>query len=117
MLDSDFVVVDDIKTQKLLSTIMENENGGGWGLGRIIGNYSSIISSIFSFFGGVSLTVTLFASRVPESAGGLVILNSPLFIIAIAAILIAVTLICPALNTKAGSYYVRNSKIHNLANR
>ena len=117
MLDLDFVVVDDSKTQEHLSIILQNENGGGWGLSRILGNYSSLISGVATFVGGISLTVTLFVSRVPESAGRYVILNSPFFIVGIAAILIAVTLLSPALSTKAGSYYAQNSKTHNYANR
>ena len=117
MLDADFAVVDDSKTQEHLSIVMQNENSGGWGLTRVLGNYSSLISNVASFIGGISLTVTLFVSRVPESAGGFTVLNSPLFIVGITAILIAVTLISPALSTKAGSYFAKNSKTNNYANR
>lgn len=117
MLDADFAVVDDSKTQEHLSIVMQNENGGGWGLTRVLGNYSSLISNIATFIGGISLTVTLFVSRVPDSAGGFTVLNSPLFIAAIAAILVTVTLVSPVISTRAGSYYAKNSKTHNYANR
>ena len=37
----DFVSIDDAKTHELLSQIRQNQNGGGWGLYRVIGSYES----------------------------------------------------------------------------
>ncbi len=117
LLDMDFVSLDDTKTHEKLSTIDQNQNGGGWGLYRVIGNYEAIISAILTLFGGIALTVTLFIQPVPESAGGLTVLNNPLFVLVVILVMLAVTYISPALSNKAGSYYAHRADSHNLANR
>ncbi len=117
LLDMDFVNIDDTKTHEMLSTIQQNQNGGGWGLYRVIGNYESLFSSVITLFGGITLTITLFIKKVPETSGALTVLNSPLFIIAIIIVMLAVTYISPALSNKAGSYYAKGADSHNLGNR
>lgn len=117
LLDMDFVSIDDTKTHDLLSTINQNQNGGGWGLYRVIGNYESLISSVLSLLGGVTLTVTLFTKRVPDTAGSLTVLNNPLFVLAVILVMLAVTYLSPALSNKANSFRARRADTHNLANR
>ena len=117
MLEMDYVDEDDPKTHQLLSTIKQNMNGGGWGLYRLYSNIDSFISSIFSLFGGIAMTVTLFTRRVPDSAGAYTALNNPLFIVAIIAVMLIVTFISPILGSKGESYYAQNADTHNLANR
>ena len=63
------------------------------------------------------MTVTLFTRRVPDSAGAYTALNNPLFIVAIIALMLAVTFISPMLGSKGESYYAQNADTHNLANR
>jgi len=117
LMDMDFINIDDTKTHELLSNIRQNYYGGGWGLYRVIGNLESVISSILTILGGVTLTVSLFTSVVPESAGAYTVLNNPLFILAVITMIFAVTYISPALSTKANSYWAFNSNLHNLGNR
>ena len=117
MLDMDFVDEDDPKTHQLLSTIYQNINGSGWGLYRLYRGFDSLLSSILSLFGGIAMTVTLFTRRVPDSAGAYTALNNPLFIVAIIALMLAVTFISPMLGSKGESYYAQNADTHNLANR
>ncbi len=117
LLDMDFASIDDVKTHEKLSTIKQNQNGGGWGLYRVIGNYESIISSVFTLIGGCSLTVTLFIRQVPESAGALTSLNNPLFIFAAVLAMFVIAYVSPALSNKAGSYYADRAGSHNLGNR
>ena len=78
LLDMDYANLDKTKTAELLSTIRQNQGGTGWGLSRVFMNYEMLCSSVFTLLGGISLTVTLFTCRVPESAGGYTILNNPL---------------------------------------
>ena len=73
MLDTDYVNLDDTHTAEMLSTIRQNFNGGGWGLGRVIVCYGELLSSVFTILGGLALTVTLFISKVPTDAGELTI--------------------------------------------
>ena len=117
LLDMDYVNLDETETAELLSTIRQNENGGGWGLYRVMINYEGLCSSALTLLGGISLTVTLFTSRVPESAGAYTILNNPWFVVLVIAVMLVITYIAPALLNKAGSYWALNADSHNLGNR
>ncbi len=117
VLDMDFADVDDTKTHEVLSTIMQNQNGGGWGLTRVIGCYEKLFSSVFTLLGGIALTVTLFTSKVPESAGAYTILNHPLFVLLVIAVMLAVTYAAPSLSNKSKSYWSRNADQNRLGNR
>ena len=117
MLDMDYVSLDETHTAELLSTIRQNMNGGGWGLYRVVVAYEELCSSILTILGGISLTVSLFVSRVPDGAGALSALNNPLVVLAVITVMLAVTLIAPVLNNKSGSYYAKHADSHNLGNR
>lgn len=117
LFDMDYVNLDETKTAELLSTIHQNENSGGWGLYHVIGSCEDLCSAVLTLLGGISLTVSLFISRVPENAGVYTILNNPMFVALIIVIMLAISYIAPALSNKAGSYWVLNADSHNLANR
>lgn len=117
MMSMDYADADNSKTHEMYDTIEQNRNGGGWGLNEVYGHVEDIISSVLTLFGGIAMTITLFLSQVPESSGKYVVLNNPLFIGLLIAIMIAITYISPSLSTKAGSYYAINSNSHNLGNR
>ena len=117
MLDMDYISLDETHTAELLSTIRQNMNGGGWGLYRVVVAYEELCSSILTILGGISLTVSLFVSRVPDGAGALSALNNPLVVLAVITVMLAVTFIAPVLNNKSGSYYAKHADSHNLGNR
>lgn len=117
LLDMDFAAVDDTKTHELLSEIRQSQNSAGWGLFRVVSDVETLVSSLFSLLGGITLTVSLFTARVPESAGGYTVLNHPLFALAVVALLLGVTCLSPLLSNKADSFWARNVGNHNLANR
>ena len=117
MLDMDYVSLDETHTAELLSTIRQNMNGGGWGLYRVVVAYEELCSSILTILGGISLTVSLFVSHVPDGAGALSALNNPLVVLAVITVMLAVTFIAPVLNNKSGSYYAKHADSHNLGNR
>ena len=117
MLDTDYVNLDDTHTAEMLSTIRQNFNGGGWGLGQVLECYKELCSSIFTILGGLALTVSLFAIKVPGDAGTLTLLNNPLVVLGVVIVMLAVTFIAPMLNNKAGSYYAKYANSHNLGNR
>ena len=117
MLDTDYVNLDDTKTAEKLSAIRQYMNSNGWGLYQVIGAYEDLCSSILTIFGGLALAVTLFVSKVPNSAGSLIALNHPLVVIGVIALMLAITFIAPVLNNKAGSYYAKYADSHNLGNR
>ena len=117
MLSLDFLSIDDTHTHEMLSTIQQNRNGGGWGLFRVIDNVESLLSGFCNLFGGIALTVTLFVQRVPDDSGAWTVLNHPLFVLAVVALLLFVTYLAPMLSTKANSYYAKAAGNHNLGNR
>lgn len=113
----DFVSLDDIKTHELLSTIKQNQNSAGWGLFKVIFDYESLFTSIFTLLGGLTLTFTLFSSKVPETASRFMFLNHQLFTFGIIIIMIGITLLAPYFSFKGNSYFAKNAANHNLANR
>ncbi len=117
LLDMDYVSLDDPHTAEILSTIRQNQNGGGWGLYRVLQSFEMLCSSVLTILGGVALTFFLFVSPMPESAGSLTMLNHPLVVLGVIAAMLAVTFGAPVLESKAGSYYARNANSHNLGNR
>lgn len=116
-MNMDYQKVDDAATNELLSTIKQNQSGGDWGLARCIRNCENLVYSVCTIIGGISLTVSLFASRVPEDMGRYTVLNNPLFIVAVVAVMLMVTFIAPVLSSKADSYMAKNVEAHNFANR
>ena len=117
MMSMDYPDADNPKTHELYNTINQNQYGGGWGLKQVYGHIEAILSAILTLLGGVALTVSLFTSRVPDSSGGFTVLNNPLFILLIIAVMLTINYIAPLLSNKAGSYYSLNSDLHNFGNR
>ncbi|MBE5868945.1 MAG: ABC transporter ATP-binding protein [Lachnospiraceae bacterium] len=113
----DYADLDKTETAELLSTIRQNQNGNGWGLYRMLGSYEALCSAVLTLLGGISLTVSLFLSRVPESAGAYTVLNHPIFVVLVIAVMLAITYIAPALSNKAVSYWALNVDSHRLGNR
>ena len=117
MLDMDFVNLDETHTAELLYTIRQNQNSGGWGLYRVIECYEELCSSVLTIIGGISLTVSLFISKVSVETGSLTTLNNPFVVLGVIIIMLAVTFIAPVLNNKSGSYFAKNADTVNIANR
>ena len=118
ILDMDFCIMDDPETSKKRAQLFQSHFGGaGWGLNRAFGLLEDLFTAVFTLTGGIALTVTLFTARVPDNAGALTILNSPLFVVLIMAVMLAVTYVAPMFSNKSDSYFAFNSDTHALANR
>ncbi len=116
-LSMDFMDVEKPETAELRAKIRQNANGGGWGLNKFFQNYDSLWAAVLTIFGGVALTVSLFMSRVPESAGGYTVLNHPLFILLIVAAMLGLINAAPFFSNKAGSYRARYVNEHSNENQ
>lgn len=116
MMEMDFCLIDDPKTQQLLSTIRQTRQGNGRGVQSAVYNMQRLLSAVFTMLGGCALTVTLFTSKV-DGDGGMVFLNSPLFIAVLVLLMLGMSYLSPALATKAESYYTHNNDTHRLTNR
>ena len=114
--DMDYVDLDKTETEELLSRIEQNQNSGDWGIRRIMDNYEALLSGVLTILGGISMTVSLFVSAVPESAGAYTLLNEPLVLVFIIAAMLGITYAAPALSNKAGSYFAVHADIHRMEN-
>ena len=117
LLSMDFKDIDDSNVRDLLSQIRQDNNWNNWGLNKLRWRFDSLISSVISIIGAVTLSATLFTSSVPESGGYLTVLNNPLFIMLIIFIMFVITFISPLLSTKAGAYWAKHSENAKMGNR
>lgn len=106
LLSMDFADVEDSHVQELRSRIWQNTDSGGWGLYKLIDIFDAIIRAVISIISAVLLTEPLFLLPVTADSGGLTILNHPVFVLLIIAVLFGVTFASPLLSVKADSYWV-----------
>ena len=106
----DYADADKQETQDLRAQIAQNENWSGLGLMHAAIVYKDFLNGLLGVLGGVGLTVGLFLSKVPETAGSLTILNSPVFLLLFAAVLIGINLF-------AGRLYGKIAEINNNLSR
>ena len=117
LLSMDFADMDDSYVQELRSRIWQNTDSGGWGLYKLIDSFDAIIRSVMSIISAILLTASLFILPVTSGNRVLIILNHPIFILIIIAIMFCVTFAAPMLSVKAGSYWVKYADENQLGNR
>lgn len=113
----DFADSDKQETRDLFTQIQQSANWGGWGFNYINMYVCWGVEAVFGILGAAALTVSLFTQNVPETAGALTVLNHPLFLVGILAVLLAVTMIGPALSSKASSVWAGLAEESRLGNR
>ena len=86
--EMDFTDVEKQETHDLRAQISQNESWMGWGFGRVPALFSGIVESTVGIISAVVLTTSLFLAKVPSSAGNMAVLNNPLFILALLAVMI-----------------------------
>ena len=101
MFSLDFSELDKQENHDLRAQIQQNENWSSWGLMRVEEAYVGAVSSVIGLLSGIALTVSLFTSPVPESAGWLTVLNNPMFILVLAAMMIVVSILAGNLSAKS----------------
>ncbi len=113
----DYADMDKQETHDLRAQIQQNENWSGWGLMQTPGMFEALFKGVVGILSGAALTASLFTSPVPASAGRLTALNSPLFILALAAAMVLVSLLAGLCSAKAVSYWSSGSEDATLGNR
>ena len=104
MLDMDFDKFDDIKTSELRQTIRQYQSMG-WGILPSLNIYGGLCKQCFTFFGGITLTTSLFSSHVPQNAGTYRLLDNPMVVFTVILLLIAITYMSPVLLNKSQEYF------------
>ena len=117
MFSMDFADIDKQETHDLRAQIKQNENWSGWGLVRAPMYYEIVMRSIIGIVSGIALTITLFTSPVPEAAGGLVMLNHPIFILVLAMIMLLINFFAGNLAGKSAAYWGSVSEEATMGNR
>ena len=117
MLGMDFATVSDARTQDMRFQIWQNSNSGAWGLHHLLFSFDGVLRSVLAILGAVALTVPLFTLVVPAQGGALTVLNSPLFVLLIVAVMLAATFVAPMLSVRAGAYWVKFAQEHKMGNR
>ena len=101
MFSLDFSELDKQENHDLRAQIQQNENWSGWGLMQVVEPYTGAVTSVIGLLSGIALTVSLFTSPVPESAGWLTVLNNPVFILILAVLMVAVSILAGRLSAKS----------------
>ncbi len=116
-LSMDYADADRQEVRDLFTQIWQSSNWGGWGLNYLKEYAERGTEAIAGILGAVALTVSLFTQSVPESAGALTVLNSPLFLLGLLAAITAVTLLSPALSNKANAVWADLAEESRFGNR
>ena len=116
MFSLDFSELDKQENHDLRAQIQQNENWSSWGLMRVQEVYESFVTSVIGILSGIALTISLFTSSVPSDAGWLTALNNPLFIIALAILMVGVSILAgkfSAASTKCWSDFAEEATFGN----
>ncbi len=117
ILNLDFCTLDDPRTYELLSQIRQAEDWAGHGLPRVYWHFGWILEELFKILGAVALSVSLFTMKVPESAGKLIVLNSPVCIFILILCMLGIGLGNSALDKKVFSYVNQIAEEEKFGNR
>ena len=117
MFSLDFSELDKQENHDLRAQIWQNENWAGWGLMRIEKIYTDVVTSVIGLVSGAALTVSLYASPVPESGGWLTALNHPAFILVLAAAMVGISILAGSLSAKATQYWSDFAETATFGNR
>ena len=117
MFSLDFSELDKQENHDLRAQIQQNENWSSWGLMRVEEAYIGAVSSVIGLLSGIVLTVSLFTSPVPELAGWLTVLNNPVFILVLAAMMVVVSIVAGNLSAKSMSCWSDFSEEATFGNR
>lgn len=116
-LSMDFSDSDSQETRDLYTQIQQSENWGGFGFPYISIYLNKIVESIVGILSAAALTVSLFTLKVPQSAGALTVLNNPLFLLVLLAVLAAVTFLGPVFANKVNTQWSDLAEESRFGNR
>ena len=113
----DYSELDKQENHDLREQIKQNENWSSWGLMRVQEIYCGVVTSVLGLFSGAALTVSLFTAPVPSSAGWLVVLNNPIFVLVLAFGILIISVLAGRLSAGAVQCWGDFSEEATFANR
>lgn len=114
-LDMDFVDASSQKIFDLDAQIQQNRNFRGVGIYQATRSFDYLIISVLKIIGGISLSVSLFTSKVLDST--FVFLNNPIVGVSLFVFMIAMTFLSSACENKAMSYWNTGNDEGTFGNR
>lgn len=117
MFRMDYSELDKQENHDLREQIKQNENWSSWGLMRVQEIYCGVVTSVLGLFSGAALTVSLFTAPVPSSAGWLVVLNNPIFVLVLAFGILIISVLAGRLSAGAVQCWGDFSEEATFANR
>ena len=115
--DMDYGALDNQQNRDLRDQIKETENWAGFGLERVPDIYAEVLTGVIGLISGMALTVRLFTVPVPQSGGWLTVLNHPVFIVVLAAGILAVSILAGHLGSKVKLCWAEHSEEATFGNR
>ena len=115
--DMDYGALDNQENRDLRNQIKENENWAGLGLERVPDIYAEVLTGVIGLISGTALTVRLFTVPVPQSGGWLTVLNHPVFIVVLAAGILAVSILAGHLGSKVRLCFTELTEEATFGNR
>ena len=113
----DYADIDNQMIRDKRTQLFQNDNWAGWGFGRIMQITEDVVETIVGIAGGINLTVSLFTAVVPANGGKLTVLNNPIFVLLIAAMLLSICFISGKLSEKVVVLYSSASDKARFGNR
>lgn len=89
-MNTDYANVDDQHFRELRARVEQFANMNGSGINMSLVITDQILKALFSVFGAIAMTVSLFTRKVPD--GQLAVLNSPLFVLVLLGIMMLLNL-------------------------
>ena len=116
MFSLDFSELDKQQNHDLRAQIRQNENWASYGLMRVPEIYEHFVTGVIGILSGIALTISLFASPVPDTAGWLTVMNHPLFILVMGILMVGVSILAgklTAASTKCWSEFAEEATFGN----
>ncbi len=117
MLSMDFCTAEDPAVHEQLNAIRQTAQWGSWGMEKAYMNFRQFVEAGFQMLGGIALSVSLFTLPVRADAGVLTVLNSPLCIAVIAALMAGVAVLSPYMENIGTKCWVACDEEMRLSNR
>jgi len=103
LLAMDFQAVDDPHTHHLYSKIWQTRNATGFGLSILHYYFNELMKAVITIAGAIALSATLFTLPVPD--GALAVLNHPLAVLGILALMLFIAVLAPMFSNKANAHH------------
>ena len=116
MFSLDYSEMDKQQNHDLRAQIRQNENWASYGLMRVPEIYEHFVTGVIGILSGIALTISLFASPVPDTAGWLTVMNHPLFILIMGILMVGVSILAgkfTAASTKCWSEFAEEATFGN----